>query len=194
MILKPLRKFNHKVFDSFPVLRTSRLELRDIRKNDGVAIYQMRSNNRVNQFIPRPSMLSVEQGEDLALRTAESFARKESIGWAALLRDNKTCIGTCGFNSIETVNCHAEIGGEMDTYYSGKGIAQEAFEEILNYGMNVMHLNTIEAKVSPENRGAIHILNQTGFKKEAHFKNRVFYQEQFLDMAVYTLHKENARF
>ena len=185
--------FNHDVFSLFPILNTHRLKLRGISLKDGESIYNMRSNNRVNQFIPRSKMKSIDDGNQLALQTAEAFKEKKAIGWAAILRDNDTCIGTCGFNSIEPHNSHAEIGGELDTYYLGKGIAQEAFQEIIRYGLFEMNLNTIEAKVSPENRGAIQILNQTGFVKEAHYKNRIYHQEQYLDMAVYTLHGHSAR-
>jgi len=185
--------FNNKVFDSFPILKTDRLTLREIRISDGKAIYKMRSNDRVNQFIPRPRMMDEIQGNDLADRTAKAYVNKQGIGWAAMLRNDNKCIGTCGFNSIEPINRHAEIGGEMDTYYWGKGIAQEAFQEILRFGITEMNLLTIEAKVAPDNRGAIFLLEKAGFVKEAHFKNRVFHREQFLDMAVYTLHKGNER-
>lgn len=185
--------FNNKVFDSFPILKTKRLVLREIRAEDGEAIFRMRSNNQVNKFIPRPKMNDVSQGFDLAKKTADAFRTKDAIGWAALLRDNDQCIGTCGFTSIEPLNQRAEIGGEMDTFYWGKGIAQEAFFEILRFGISEMNLLTIEAKVSPDNRGAVFILEQAGFEKEGHFKNRVYYHEQFLDMAVYTLHKGHER-
>lgn len=51
-----MEKFNHTVFDQFPILKSDRLSMRDIRPEDAEAIYKMRSNGRVNQFIPRPLM------------------------------------------------------------------------------------------------------------------------------------------
>ncbi|WP_300665300.1 GNAT family protein [Fluviicola sp.] len=49
--------------------------------------------------------------------------------------------------------------------------------------------DAIEALVSPQNRGAISLLEHLGFEKEAHFKERIFFNNTYSDMAVYTLFK-----
>jgi ribosomal-protein-alanine N-acetyltransferase len=183
-------KFNHTVFDEFPILKTPRLTLRDIRPEDSHRIFDMRSNGRVNQFIARHDMTEEEHALTLAERTAQAFHDKKAIGWAGLLRDGTDIIGTCGFNHIEPENLRAEIGGEMATEYWGKRIAIEAVEAIVDFGLNVMNLHTIEAKVSPDNRGAILLMQHLGFEKEAHFKDRILFDGQFLDMAIYTLVKK----
>lgn len=182
-----MKTFNHTIFDQFPILKSDRLTMRDIRPEDAEAIYKMRSNGRVNQFIPRPLMPTLEDSKILVGKTINAYQNKQGIGWAGVLRGNKEIIGTCGFNSIEPQNRRAEIGGEMATEYWGKNIALEAVEMIIQFGFEIMNLHTIEAKVSPENRGAVFVLEKLGFKKEAHFIDRVFYKDVFSDMAVYTL-------
>lgn len=186
-------KLNESVFDKFPVLRTKRLVLMEITPEAGDAIYNMRSNGRINQFIPRPIMQNHQEGKELAIKTQESFYKKKAIGWAGILRGQGEVIGTCGFNSIDFHNLHAEIGGEMEVKYWGKHLAQEAVETIIHFGLSSMNLKTIEAKVSPDNRGAIFVLKELGFVQEALFKSRIYYKDKFDDMAVYTLHrgKEN---
>jgi [ribosomal protein S5]-alanine N-acetyltransferase len=181
--------FNTSVFDSFPILKTPRLTLREIRVTDAPQIFAMRANGWVNQFIPRPSMQQVDAAESLADRTIQAYYNRQAIGWAGILRDNNEIIGTCGFNSIDIPNLHAEIGGEMATEFWGKNIAIEAVKVILFFGLNSMNLHTIEAKVSPQNRGAIYVLEQLGFEKEAHYKDRIYFNNSFSDMAVYTLLK-----
>lgn len=178
-----------KHFLEFPILKTNRLILRAIELSDAQAIFEMRANKRVNAFIARPQMETLEAAKSLVEVTQKKVAEKEALAWAGMLRDNNKIIGTCGFNQFDFPNKHAEIGGEMSTEYWGKGIAQEAFETIIKFGQNELDLQTIEAKVSPNNRSAIALLNAYGFVKEAHFKNRIFFEGQFLDMAVYTLHK-----
>ncbi len=184
---KKMKTFNHTIFDEFPVLHSDRLTLRDIRPGDAEAIFKMRSNGRVNQFIPRPEMSSLEDSKILVEKTMAAYRNKQAIGWAGVLRENEEIIGTCGFNSIEPQNRRAEIGGEMATEYWGKNIAIEAVQLIIRFGFATMNLHTIEAKVSPGNRGAVFVLEKLGFKKEAHFKDRVFHKNAFSDMAVYTL-------
>ena len=184
-------EINHDVFASYPQLKTKRLVLRQIIPEDAQAIFEMRANGRVNQFIPRPTMTDLENAKLLVEKTNEAYTNKQGIGFAGVLRDNQKIIGTCGFTNIESYNLHAEIGGEMATEYWGKHIAQEAVEAILNFGLNTLNLQTIEAKVSPNNRGAIYVLEQFGFVKEAHFKNRIYRNNVFEDMAIYTLQKES---
>ena len=182
-----MKIFNQAVFNEFPMLHSDRLTMRDIRPGDAEAIYNMRSNGRVNQFIPRPNMTASEDAKILVEKTIGAYQNKQAIGWAGVLRKNEEIIGTCGFNSIEPQNRRAEIGGEMATEYWGKNIAIEAVRLIIRFGFETMNLHTIEAKVSPENRGAVFVLEKLGFKKEAHFKDRVFHKNRFSDMAVYTL-------
>jgi ribosomal-protein-alanine N-acetyltransferase len=177
---------NTSHFKVFPILKTPRLTLRQITLADAEAIFAMRSNARIGQFIARPSMQNPEDAEMLVKKVADAYAAKQGLGWAGILRDGKTCIGTCGFNSIDQANLRAEIGGEMATEYWGKGIAQEAVKAIINFGFTEFGLQSIEAKVSPQNRGAIFVMEQLGFVKEAHFKNRIYFNGTFSDMAVYT--------
>jgi ribosomal-protein-alanine N-acetyltransferase len=186
-----METFNHDVFSSFPLIKTDRLTLREIRLADAKRIFDMRSNGRVNTFIARHNMQDQEDAKALAERTINAYNNKQAIGWAGILRENQEIIGTCGFNMIDTYNLRAEIGGEMATEYWGKNIAIEAVQAIIQFGLNTMNLHSIEAKVSPQNRSAIYLMEKLGFVKEAHFKDRILFNDSFYDMAVYTLIKGN---
>jgi ribosomal-protein-alanine N-acetyltransferase len=171
---------------TFPVLLTERLTLRDIRLADAQAIFNMRSNGRVNQFIARQSMLEQEDAKQLIDRTQNAYTQGIAIGWAGILRDNEDIIGTCGFNQIDYQNRRAEIGGELSVEYWGKNIAIEAVTAIVKFGFTELQLHSIEAKVAPDNKGAVYLLEQLGFIKEAHFKDRIFFNGKYSDMAIYT--------
>ena len=179
------KAINLSVFDAFPVIKTHRLTLREILPEDAHAIYEMRSNGMVNRFIARPDMQTLEQSEALVKKTREAYAQKKGIGWAGVLRDAGDIIGTCGFNSLDFENLRAEIGGELSTRYWGREIALEAVEAIVSFGFEELGLHSIEAKVDPQNRGAIRLLEYLGFQKEAHFKDRIHFDGKFTDMAVY---------
>ncbi|MNU77809.1 putative ribosomal N-acetyltransferase YdaF [compost metagenome] len=178
---------NQHVFDSFPEIKTGRLLLRQIQLEDAVEIMKMRQNKQVNQFIARGSMSDVEEAELLVEKTIQAFESKSGIGWAGVLRDRFEIIGTCGFNKIDYLNNRAEIGGELSVDFWGKHLAIEAVQAIVAFGFREMNLHTIEAIVSPQNRGAVFLLEHLGFEKEAHFKERIFFNDSYLDMAVYTL-------
>lgn len=180
---------NETVFDQFPVIQTERLLLRQIQLKDTLEIMRMRQSKRVNQFIARNGMAGIEAAEELVKKTSDAFESKAGIGWAGILRDGSEIIGTCGFNRIDYLNNRAEIGGELSVDYWGKNIALEAVQAIVSFGFEQLNLHAIEAFVSPENRGAIFLLESLGFEKEAHFKDRIYFNESYSDMAVYTIFK-----
>lgn len=176
---------NTSVFTSFPVLTTRRLVLREIRPSDAPAIFEMRTNGRINQFIARETMRSLEDAEDLVTRTIQAFQDKQGIGWAGLVEGSNQLIGTCGFNHIDYPNLRAEIGGELSTDFWGKHLALEAVTEIVKFGFETLKLHSIEARVDPTNRGAIFLLSKLGFQREALFRDRIFFNGSFRDLAVY---------
>lgn len=181
---------NLTCFESFPELKTKRLTLRGIQPQDAEQIFQMRSNQATNRYILRNQMTDAESAKELVANVNQGYQNKQALAFAGLLRDKKEIIGTCGFNRFDMLNNRAEIGGELFVNYWGKHIAIEAVKAIITYGFNEIQLHAIEAKVLPHNRGAIALLENLGFEKEAHFRNYAFFNDKYHDLAVYTVHKE----
>ncbi len=186
-----MRQLNEKPFEEFPILRTPRLTLREIRPSDAPEILKMRANSRINQFIYRPNMEEMEQSEQLIQSVQEAYQNRKALAWAGILRDGDKIIGSLGLTNIEFRNLRAEIGGELAIEYWGKKIPLEAVKAVIDYGFQTLGLHTIEAKVSPDNRGSVFILERMGFKKEAHYRDRGYFNGEFTDMAVYTLFEED---
>lgn len=182
-----MESLNEQAFLTFPELETPRLLLREIRPTDAPQILAMRASQRVNRFIPRAPMADLAEAEALVARTRQAYADRQAIGWAAVRKGTDTIMGTCGLTGIEHRNLRAEIGGELQTDHWGKHMAIEAVTAICQYGLHTLGLHTIEAKVHPDNRGAIALLSALGFVKEAHFRERGVHNGRFIDMAVYTL-------
>lgn len=176
-------------FDPFPVLQTTRLTLRQILQSDADRIFEMRSNAATNRFILRTAMTSANSAQELITQVNDGWANHQILAWAGVLRDQQQIIGTCGFNRFDYQNNRAEIGGELYVNYWGKHIAIEAVNAILNFGFSQLNLHAIEAKVHPDNRGAILLLQRLGFEKEAHFKHYVRFNKAYHDMCIYTCFK-----
>ena len=186
-----MRKLNQKPFEEFPVLKTERLTLREFRIEDAPEILTMRANGRNNEFTFRPNMENMDQSAELIKSVQEGYASKKSIAWAGILRDGEKMIGSVGLNNIEHGNLRAEIGGELDITYWGKKIPLEAVKAVITFAFRTLGLHTIEGKVAPDNRGSVFIMEYLGFKKEAHYRDRGYYEGKFSDMAVYTLFEED---
>ena len=54
-------------FHPFPILETARLYLRQVHDNDAAAIFALRSNRNVMQFLDRPMAASIADAEHLVV-------------------------------------------------------------------------------------------------------------------------------
>lgn len=178
--------FNHQVFENFPIIETDRLLLRNMVAEDAPKILEFRQNNRISAFIHRDRMDNIESAHGLIQRVIKGYEDKSMLAWGGVLKSTNTFIGSCGFNKIDTQNLRAEIGGEMSPEAWGKRIAPQAVKQIIDFGFNTMNLHSIEARVSPNNRSTIYLLEQLGFIKEAHFKDYYQFQDQWHSLAIYS--------
>lgn len=181
-------ELNLHCFDEFPVLETKRLLLRRICTEDAQEIFAMRRSVLVNSFIYRPLQTSVEEAKEMIGRIEEAYKNKQNLAWAAERKGGGgKLLAACGLNRIDIPNRRAEIGGEMNSDFWGKGFAREGFEAIIRYGFSVMNLHTIEAKVINGNRSTIALLEKYGFEREGHLKEFGFYNDKPFDLLIFTL-------
>ena len=54
-------------------------------------------------------------------------------------------------------------------------------------------MHAIEARLDPDNRSAIALLESLGFVKEAHFREYVYFRDVFRDLVVYTRHRSESQ-
>ena len=82
---------------TFAVLDTTRLLLRQLKETDVSAIYSLRSNEQVNQFIDRPTAKDPEEAKAFIQKITEN----KSYYWGITLKENGKMIGTiCFWNFI----------------------------------------------------------------------------------------------
>lgn len=180
------KKINETPFSEFPILKSKRLTMRPIEMGDAPQIFNMQTDDLVLRYIAKKKPESLEDVQTLIKYISEAYEKQEMLCWAAVIRDGDTIIGTCGFNRIEKENLRAEIGGALSPRYWGVGVAYEAVKQIVDYGFDGLGLHTIEAKVDSNNRSAVFLLEQLGFVREGHFKDRMYFEGNFHDMDIYT--------
>lgn len=174
-------------FNPFPLLTTERLILRQINTSDESDLFILRSDKRVMRFIDRPIAQSTEDAAKLIRIINDSLNNNDGITWGITLKNDSKLIGTIGFWKITKEHYRAEIGYLLHFGYQGRGIMQEAFNAVLDYGFKVMKLHSVEANVNPENAASIKILERNKFTREAYFKENYYYDGKFLDSAIYSL-------
>lgn len=173
--------------EEFPMLKTKRLILRQPRLTDAEDVLSIRSYSSANKHILRKATQSIDEATASIEALLKEYEENKAIGWTAVLQSSRKFLGTCSVNNIDWANRRGELGGELSIEYWGKGLAPEAMNAMLEFAFTVLGLHSIEAKVSPSNRSAIYGLEMLGFEKEAHFKDRIYHEGSFHDLASYTL-------
>jgi len=180
-------QLNLSIFDTFPILQTRRLLLREFSNKDVETIFDLRSNDRVGQFIARQPAKTMEEAQEVIDKIHRTFAEKHSISWATEMKSTGILAGGFGLYRFDHDNHRAEIGGEMLPAYWGQRLAIEAVGTVIQFGFEVIGLHTIEARIWPENKSVVNLLKHFGFKEEGRFKEALYFNGAYRDWASYSL-------
>jgi len=174
-------------FKPFPELSTQRLTLRQIKMEDENEIFALRSDDRVNQFLDRLKAHSIEDARSFINKINTGIQKNELIFWAINFKNETRLIGTICLWNISKENDKAEIGYELYPDFQGKGIMQEAFSKVMEYGFEEMKLQTIEAYTTAGNHSSIKLLEKYHFKKETTLENKNDEPEGMMKIVIYSL-------
>jgi ribosomal-protein-alanine N-acetyltransferase len=174
-------------FTPFPTLSTERLTLRQLTSADAPALFALRSDPRVMQYIPRPQATSVADAAALIELMNEGMGRNELLNWGLALHASAEIIGTIGFYRLQPEHHRAEIGYLLHPALQGRGFMQEAVAAVLGYGFGVLGLHSVEGVIDPQNEASARVLTRAGFVQEGLFRENELWEGKFLDSAYYSL-------
>jgi len=168
-------------FTPFPVLETERLTLRELNLDDAKAIFGLRTNKEINEFIDRKTLNNLSESRAFIDLISNLASNNEGVFWVLQSKSNHQLIGTIGLRNFEDEENYAEIGYELDPNYHQKGIMSEAFEEILKFGFQNLELKIIEAFTHEKNTASIALLKKQKFvldpeRREEGFENNRSYR------------------
>ncbi|MFC5408096.1 GNAT family N-acetyltransferase [Larkinella bovis] len=172
-------------FTPFPVLETERLVLRQLEPADQQDLFVLRSSPALMQFIPRPLAKSATDAASLIEDFRMSAIANERITWGITEKTASTVIGTIGYVRILKEHARAELGYLLHADHQGKGLMLEAVRAVIDYGFRVMNLHAIEAIIDPENTASGRVLERSGFRKEGHLRDNIWFNGQFRDSVIY---------
>jgi ribosomal-protein-alanine N-acetyltransferase len=177
----------HTDFKKFPVLTTERLILRKLSKKDVNEIFFLRSDERMMTYIGRRKHKLKKESLEFIEMILSQEKKGESITWAITTKDDPALKGTICLWNIRKDHYRAELGYGLHPDLQGKGIMHETVMAVLNYGFNTMHLHSVEAQASPDNKASLRVLDRAGFQKEGYFREDFFFDGKFYDTVVYSL-------
>ena len=158
-------------FTPFPELKTERLMLRQLTEADSHDIFFLRTDEGVNLYIERPRPENINDAIDFILKTNNGIKQNEMIDWAITLKDAQKLIGTICLWNFSEDKTRAEVGFELKPDYQGKGIMNEALENVLEFGFKTVALASIDAYTHYDNLNSIKLLKKNGFEKNSELKD-----------------------
>lgn len=179
-------------FNPFPILHAGRLQLRQVSQNDVNEVFALRSNPEVMRYIPRPLAITPQDALDHINLLNKGVEENTFITWAITLAPNDKLIGMICLIRMQPENYRTEIGYILSPDDQHKGIMDEALKMVVKFAFEDLKFHSLEALIDPENTASERLLLKNNFVKEAHFKERTFYNGVFLDDVIYSLINNNS--
>lgn len=178
---------NEDIFETFPILETKRLILRQLTPNDVPVMFENYSNPQVMRYWSAPPMRMIEEAWRRFYQINNIYRAHQGIHWAITLKDQPQMIGMCSHWQINKQHCRSEIGYDLAPTYWGQGIVAEAVAATLQLGFERVGLHSIEAQIEPNNHASRRVLEKLGFKQEGYFRENFCVDGIFSDTAVFSL-------
>lgn len=148
----------------FPILKTPRLTLRELRPGDYPEIFAIFSDRETTRYYDVPTMRKLSSAQKLLEWWRKRIDRRKALRWGITMNDEgDKVIGTCGFSELDLAAKKGEIGLDIVRSHWHQGIMKEAVRAVLDYGFNVLDLVLIETWVMEENRYSIAGIKSLGF-------------------------------
>ena len=150
----------------FPKFETDRLILRSLIMSDAGAIVQLYGDGMVIKFLGLAPLQSFDDALDFIAEIQAKYQAKTSIHWGIVDRQSGQLIGKCCLYNGPPARRRAEIGYALGSAWWGKGLMREALFALLTFLFEEMGMDTILARVNPDNVRSVRLLRRLAFSLE----------------------------
>ena len=164
-------------FIPFPILSTTRLLLRQLTPEDNPALFTLRSDERVNQYLARAAPASEADTLDFIRKIEKGINEGQSMYWVIADRETDAFMGTICLFSFSENGETAEIGYELHPDFWRKGFAAEAIAAVLHYAFQTLQLEAVTAGTESNNIPSASLLQKAGFVRIEVTGNEDGYEE-----------------
>jgi ribosomal-protein-alanine N-acetyltransferase len=175
----------------FPVLRTKRLLLRDLKAEDRADVFSVYSNPEVTRCCDMVTLTDpVQAGEIIRVLQAD-WEKDSGARWAITRQGSPALIGICGVG-WHRHNFSALISYDLNRQFWNQGIMTEAVRAVVGYAFGQAWLNRITAITVLDNPGSVQVLRHIGFQEEGILREWGFWKGGFKDVRCLSLLRKDA--
>ena len=172
-------------------INSERLYLRTLREDDDESIFNYRSDSIINQYQGWIPKTIADVNDFIKNRVSPIIDRVDTwYQFAIIKKDQNKLIGDMGVHFLDSDKKQVELGCTLDKNYQGKGYATEALKKMINYLFNDLEKRRIVTSIDPRNIKSIGLVERLGFRKEAHFRESLLINGEWVDDLVYAMLKD----
>jgi len=174
-----------------PMIKTSRLTLRELKKTDSKEIFDIFSDREVTRYYDVSTMRKLVTAEKLLVWWEKRIIEKKALRWGiTVTSESEKIVGTCGFSELDLKNKIGELGIDIVHHHWNQGIMKEALQAIIDYGFNDLKLNRIETWIMDENIYSILGAKSLGLKYEGK-SGKIKWQGKYHDKEIFALNRQD---
>ncbi|MGB0431431.1 MAG: GNAT family N-acetyltransferase [Bacteroidia bacterium] len=169
------------------IVRSKRLNLRELSENDAEYFYDLNSIEKVLRFTGDKPFKSIDKARLFLKQYVKTYTLNNMGRWAVIKNSNNSFIGWCGLKKHH--DQLIDLGFRFYPKYWNQGFATEAAYKSLHYGFSNLNIKRIIANVQPQNKASIRVIEKLGFeytgtsiKKRDTWNSYVIEKDRFFDL------------
>ena len=173
--------------DTFPIIETERLILRNFQYADAADVLTFRGDPLVQKY-DDPVIHTEGEAREFMDELQAEFNSQQGISWAVTTKQQDHVIGAFGLHHWDHYHRRAEVGYGLAHAYWGQGFGSEALRAIVRFGFEKLNLNRIYARTIADNYESVQLLERLGFQREGTQRKHSWEDDgSFHDSAIYGL-------
>ncbi|HEY7289672.1 MAG TPA: GNAT family protein [Vicinamibacterales bacterium] len=172
--------------ESLPTLVGSLIELRQLRRFDGLALHEALATDDVARFIS-PLPASEEAFEHFISWTDEQRVAGRSLSFAVVPRGSDLAIGLFQVRSIESDFRTAEWGFALAPEFWGSGVFIDGATLVVSFLFEAIGARRLEARAVVDNHRGNGALRKLGAVREAILRRSFVRDGERLDQALWSI-------
>ena len=172
-----------------PVLprRTARLVLRPFRHGDESDVLAYRGREDVVRYMPADPLRPARADAFIAERLPATQITADEDRIILAVEYEGRVIGDVLIKAGRLTDRQAEIGWAFNPEFHGRGLATEAARELLVMVFDDLDMHRAWAQLDPRNVPSARLCERLGMRREAYFRQDIWFKGEWGDTAIYAL-------
>ena len=171
-----------------PHVKTERLLLTELKQDDANDMFTYRSLPEVHKYQNWVPKNADEVSQFIRSNQATQYNQEGSWYQLAIRQQEPSVlIGDVGLHFLADSPRQVEIGITISPTHQGKGYATETINALLKHLFGKLDKHRVIGSVDPRNKASIALLETLGFRKEAHFKQSLWFKGEWVDDLIYAI-------